>query len=204
MTAIPPIVGALIASYLLGSIPTAYLLVKWLKHLDVRTVGSGNVGATNVTRVAGIRAGVIVFLIDLSKGLLATRLIASWLLPQPQPVLRLACGVLAVLGHNFPLFLGFRGGKGVATTIGVLLGAVPLIAGVYLAVWGVVFWCCRYVSVGSCVAAVAIPLAQYATHRRGLELLLGSVLAALIIIRHRANIIRLIQGREPRSGPGRS
>jgi len=203
MTAIPPIAEALTASYLLGSFPTAYLLVKWLKRIDVRTIGSGNMGATNVTRVAGLWAGVVVFLIDISKGLLATRLIASWLLSQPSPALRLACGVLAVLGHNFPLFLGFRGGKGVATTIGALLGAAPLIAGIYLATWGIVFWSCRYVSVSSLAAALAIPIAQYATHRRGLELILGSVLGALIILRHRANIIRLLQGREHRSGPGR-
>ena len=129
-------IGAFLASYLVGSFPTAYLFVKWLKRVDVRTVGSGNVGATNVTRVAGLWAGLAVFLIDLSKGLIATRLIASWLLSEPPPDLRLACGVLAVLGHNFPIFLRFRGGKGVATTIGVLLGTMPLVAGIYLAVWG--------------------------------------------------------------------
>jgi len=193
-------VGALALSYLLGSIPTAYLLVKWLKRIDVRTVGSGNVGATNVTRVAGLWAGLAVFLMDLSKGLLATRLIASSVLPNSDSAFRLACGLAAVLGHNFPLFLGFRGGKGVAATIGTLLGAAPFVAGIYVAVWGVVFWCCRYVSAGSLAAALAIPIAQYAAHRRGAELLFGGLLGTLIILRHRANILRLIQGREPRAG----
>ena len=193
-------ISAFAASYLIGSFPTAYLLVKWLKRVDVRTVGSGNVGATNVTRIAGLRAGIVVFLIDLSKGLIATRLIASRLLPEPLPSLRLACGVLAVIGHAVPIWLGGRGGKGVATTIGVLLGTMPLVAGAYLAVWGVVFFCCRYVSVGSLAAALTIPLAQYATHRRGVELWLGSLLALLIIIRHRANIARLLQGQEHRAG----
>ena len=193
-------IGAFLASYVIGSLPTAYLLVKWLKRVDVRTVGSGNVGATNVTRVAGRWAGLVVFLIDLSKGLIATRLIASSLLREPLPHLRLACGVFAVLGHDFPIFLRFRGGKGVATTIGVLWGTMPLVAGLYLVVWGVAFLSCRYVSVGSLVAALSIPIAQYAMRRRETEWLLGALLAGLIIIRHHANIARLMQGREHRAG----
>lgn len=193
-------IGALLGSYFIGSIPTAYLLVKRWKRLDVRTVGSGNVGATNVARVAGSRAGAIVFCLDLAKGLAAVLGLAPWLIQPLSPAAQLGCGLSAVLGHAFPLFLAFRGGKGVATTIGVLLGTMPLVAGVCLTVWltCVLIW--RYVSVGSMAAAVTLPIAQTLTHRTLPEVLLGSALALLIIGRHRANIARLVQGTEHRVG----
>lgn len=191
---------ALAGSYLIGSIPTAYLLVKWLKRIDVRSVGSGNVGATNVARVAGLQAGLVVFLLDATKGLIAVLGIAPWLGGAGTPMMRLACGLAAVLGHTFPIFLGFRGGKGVATTIGVLIGAMPGVAAMYLAVWGACFVLWRYVSVSSLAAAVMIPIAQVLWHQPLAEVGLGSALALLIVARHRANIERLVQGREPRAG----
>jgi len=193
-------IGALIGSYLIGSIPTAYLLVKRWKRLDVRTVGSGNVGATNVARVAGSRAGAIVFVLDLAKGLVAVLGLAPWLIQPVSPAAQLGCGLSAVLGHAFPLFLSFRGGKGVATTIGVLLGTMPLVAAACLAVWLACVLVWRYVSVGSMAAAVTLPIAQALTHRPLPEILLGSALALLIIGRHRANIARLVQGTEHRVG----
>ena len=193
-----PLLVALALSYLVGSIPTAYLVVKWLKRVDVRTIGSGNVGATNVTRAAGLGAGVGVFIVDVVKGLVAVRVIAPWLLHDPTPAARLACGLLAVAGHSFPVFLKFRGGKGVATTIGVLLGAAPLIAGACLIIWVIAFAIWRYVSVGSLAAAVTLPIAQIAAHRPLAEIWLGAILAGLIIVRHRPNIERLGQGREHR------
>lgn len=191
---------ALTGSYLVGSIPTAYLLVKRLKRIDVRTVGSGNVGATNVTRVAGVGAGTLVFCLDLVKGLVAVWGLAPWVARPVTPTAQLACGLAAVLGHVFPVFLGFRGGKGVATTIGVLLGTVPFMAAVCLAVWVGCFLIWRYVSVGSLAAAVTLPLLQFLAHRPLPERWLGAALAAVLIARHRTNILRLLRGTEHRAG----
>ena len=198
----PALLVALIGSYLIGSFPTAYLLVKWLKRIDVRTVGSGNVGATNVSRIAGFKAGLVVFLIDAGKGLIAVCVIAPWLMRPLFPTAQLACGLLAVIGHNFPLFLQFKGGKGVATTIGVLVGAMPLVALSYLLVWAICFLLWRYVSIASLGAALTIPLAKLLLHHESPRALLGVSLALLIIIRHRANLERLVQGSEPRMGKG--
>lgn len=190
----------LLGSYLIGSIPTAYVLVKWTRRIDVRTIGSGNVGATNATRAAGISVGVVVFLIDMAKGLIAAFVIApAWVHPTSQTV-RLACGLAAVIGHAFPLFLKFRGGKGVATTIGVLVSAGLVIAGACLAVWLVCFLLWRYVSVGSIAAAVTLPLMQLVMHRPPAEAWLGTALSLFVIARHRANIERLLQGQEHRMG----
>ena len=192
------IVVALVVSYLIGSIPSGFLLVRQVKRVDLRTVGSGNVGATNALRAAGVPAGAAVFLIDVLKGWLAVTLVAGWLMSEPSPAARLGCGLAAVAGHNFPVFLRFRGGKGVATTIGMLLGAMPLIAAATLAVWGVVFLLSRYVSVASMALATTIPVLQLlAQHALG-QVLLGASLALLIVLRHHGNIRRLLQGTEHR------
>ena len=195
---------ALVGSYLLGSVPTAYLLVKRFKRVDVRSVGSGNVGATNAMRVGGTWMGLAVFLIDAGKGLAAVLLIAPWLVHPLTPAVRLGCGLAAILGHVYPVFLQFRGGKGVATTIGVLLGTMPLVAALCLSVLGgcVLLW--RYISVGSIAAAVTLPIAQLATRQGIAEVLLGCTISLLIILRHRANIERLLQGREHRVGLNKS
>ena len=195
-----PLGAALLGSYLIGSFPTGFLLVKWLKRVDLRAVGSGNIGATNVGRVAGVWASVFVFVIDAAKGMLAVLVIAPQVLPSPHPAAALACGVAAVSGHNFPLFLTFKGGKGVATTIGVLLSAMPVAGLVYLLVWAMCLMIWRYVSVGSLAAAVSIPLVQLVLRRSPAETLLGVALALLIVLRHRANIQRLRHGTEPRVG----
>jgi len=190
--------AALAGSYLIGSIPTGYLLVRWIKQADVRTMGSGNVGATNVTRVAGSGAGRVVFLLDLAKGLLVVWALAPWL----APTLKLACGVLAVLGHCFPVWLAFRGGKGVATTIGVLIGTMPLIASLCLAVWLICFLLWRYVSLASLAMLLVLPLAQFVAHQPRSDIGLGIALGALILVRHQSNIERLLRGTEHRWGKG--
>ena len=184
-------------SYAIGSIPTAYLLVKRLKGLDVRTIGSGNVGATNVARAAGRWAGAVVFLCDAAKGWMAVSLVAPWMLPEATMAQRLSCGLLAVVGHDAPVWLRFQGGKGVATTIGVLTGTTPQLAAVYVGTWLAVVLGCRYVSMGSMVAAATIPLTQWWLHRSPAEILCGAMLALLIIVKHHGNVIRLAQGREP-------
>jgi glycerol-3-phosphate acyltransferase PlsY len=192
--------AALLSAYLLGSIPTAYLLVRWLKRIDIRTVGSGSVGATNVTRIAGWWAGLGVFLLDAAKGAVAVRGLAEGMFGLPVPAGRLACGVLAIVGHVLPVFLRFQGGKGVATTIGVLLAADPVVAGGMLAVWAVVFAACRYVSIGSLAAAASVPVLQTVLGRTALERAFGLALFAAIVVTHRANLARLRQGREHRAG----
>lgn len=191
---------ALVGSYLVGSIPTGYLLVKWVKRVDVRTLGSGNVGATNVTRVAGGGLGKLVFVLDAAKGLVAVLLIAPLAGMTTGRTLGLSCGIMAVLGHNFPIFLRFQGGKGVATTIGVVLSTMPEIAAVCLGVWLICFAVWRYVSVASLAAAAALPLAQLAARHTLAEVLLGGALAVLIAVRHRTNIQRLLAGAEHRAG----
>ncbi len=187
---------ALLISYLVGSIPTAYLLIQRVKGIDIRSVGSGNVGATNALRVAGKGAGVAVFLLDAAKGVIAVRCLAPWLVHPLTPTVQLACGLMAVVGHTAPIFLGFKGGKGVATAIGVLLGVVPLIAGIGLVVWVLCFLLWRYVSVASLVAIVSVPVMQWLMHRQLSEIGLGVLLALLIVVRHQANIARLRQGTE--------
>src|SRR3990167_938133 len=189
---------ALLWSYLIGSFPTGFLVVKWLKRVDLRTVGSGNIGATNVGRVAGTGASAAVFLIHADKGVVPVLLIAPRVSEVPGSTAALACGLAAVFGHNFPLFLKFKGGKGVATTIGVLISAIPIIGMVYLLVWGVCFMIWRYVSVASLSAAVSIPLTQLLLRRCATEIWLGATFALLIVARHRANIDRLRRGTEPR------
>ena len=195
--------AAFVLSYLIGSVPTGFLLVKWLKRMDVRTVGSGNMGATNVARAAGRSASLAVFVMDAAKGLVPVLVIAPWLLDSPAPAQRLACGLAAVLGHDFPVWLRFKGGKGVATTIGVVMAMMPSAAAAIGLVWALTFAVWRYASVSSMAAAAAIPIVQRLAHRSGLELALGILLAALIIVRHRANIARLLAGQEHHVGSSR-
>ena len=154
-----PVIAVLAASYLVGSFPTAFLLVKLTTRQDVRMIGSGNVGATNALRAAGKVVGAVVFLVDASKGLLAARVLAPWLLPASTPALQFGCGVAAVVGHCFPVVLRFRGGKGVATTIGLLVGTMPGVAVGCLAIWSAGFLLSRYVSFASLLMAVALPIA---------------------------------------------
>ena len=194
---------AVLLCYLLGSLPSAYLLVKWTKRVDIRTVGSGNVGATNALRTAGPLAGIVVLLIDVLKGWLAAAAIPRWILGPVPPALALGCGLAAVLGHVCPCFLQFRGGKGVATTLGALGGSAPAVAGIVVGVWVAVFLLSRYVSLGSLAAALAIPISQAILRRSMTELVVGAVLAGLIIARHRANIQRLLSGVESRAWSGK-
>jgi len=195
---------ALLVSYLLGAVPTAYLLVKRSTGRDVRTIGSGNVGATNAMRAAGKGIGVLVFVLDGMKGVVSAAVMPRWLAGHGDPTLSLACGLAAVVGHDFSCFLRFEGGKGVATTMGVLLGSMPIIAGIMVVSWALVFGLTRYVSMASLAAAAAIPISQWWTGQPALDVGLGGAFAALIVVRHRDNIQRLRHGTEHRAGSGRS
>jgi glycerol-3-phosphate acyltransferase PlsY len=189
----------LLASYLLGAIPTSYLVVRLAKGQDLRTLGSGNLGATNLYRVLGWRYAIPVAAFDLLKGMIPVVVLApragggEW-----TPLL---LGIAALLGHVFSVFVKFRGGKGVATGAGIVLGLAPAAFLVALGVWVAVLLMSGYVSLASMVAAVLLPPAVYllVPERRPL-IWLFAALAALILFFHRANIKRLWTGTEHRFG----
>lgn len=187
------------AAYLLGSIPFGLLIVKVTGGPDIRTTGSGNIGAANVARNAGAVAGALTLLLDAAKGYLAVWLAARW--SNGNIRWMMVAAVFAVIGHMFPVWLRFRGGKGVATGLGVFLPICweAAVAGVVLWIAVVVFW--RYSSLGSIVAAVALPLFVYLLYAPGHAppslVTLGTVVVALLVLlKHRSNIERLIAGKE--------
>jgi acyl phosphate:glycerol-3-phosphate acyltransferase len=190
--------------YLLGSIPFGYLAGK-IAGMDVRQHGSGNIGATNVLRTLGWKYGYLVFLADVVKGFVAVRFalfLGNFWTGAPYRLGVLAA-ICAVAGHSFPVWLGFRGGKGVATSAGAYLGLVPGASLVAVVVWVIFFLTFRFVSVASVAAAIALPIAvcffvpAYADGRV-LLLCFSAALAVLVTVRHRANLGRLLQGTEPR------
>jgi glycerol-3-phosphate acyltransferase PlsY len=185
---------AALGGYLLGSVPFGLLLAKAAGQGDIRNIGSGNIGATNVLRTGNKRLAAAVLLLDLGKGFAAVWLAAQgW--PQAAPVAALG----AVLGHCFPVWLGFKGGKGVATTAGVCFGLWWPIGLAYAAVWLGVLAITRISSLGGICAAIAAPLAAAALGR--IELLPVLVVVATIVVwLHRANIGRLLKGTEPKVG----
>ncbi len=189
------------AAYLLGSIPFGLLMGKLFGAADVRAAGSGNIGATNVARVAGPLAGIVTLLLDAAKGGFAVVLAAR--LSDQSSTWMMIAGLCALVGHCFPIWLGFHGGKGVATAAGVFLVLCPpaLLGSVILFVLVVVYW--RYVSLGSMSAAAAMPLLIYffwaPHHAPPYAVTFGSLAAALLIVyKHDANIQRLVQGDEPK------
>ena len=189
-------------AYLIGSIPTGYLVTKCVaRGTDIRTKGSGNVGATNVARVAGTWPGLVVLLLDAGKGALVVGLVPGWW-PGAPPLLlvRLVMGFAVVIGHDYPCFLRFQGGKGIATTLGVLIVLLPSLAGVCALVWAAVFAWTRYVSLASIAASLALPLGLVIAGHPASTVMVGSCLAWLAIYRHRANIHRLSLGQEPQFG----
>ena len=201
---------AILISYLLGSIPTGFLVGK-AKGIDIRKLGSGNTGATNVFRTLGKKLGIFVFVCDLLKGLIAVAVaqaitedvvILKLANHQPSPALFGICAAIAcILGHNFPVWLKFKGGKGVATSLGVVVGLVPLAALIALVVWLIAFFATRYVSVASLLATITVPIATafLTSPADKTPLLIFTLLAALLIIaRHKSNIQRLIAGTENR------
>ena len=186
-------------AYLLGSIPFGYLIVRWQRGIDVRATGSGSIGATNVMRNLGILGFVATFLLDAGKGLFAVLLVSR--MTSGDPTLVAAAAVAAVLGHCFPFWLRFRGGKGVATGVGVFIAIAPLQVVLVLVIFGIVVAIWRYISLGSVVATAAFPVLVYWMKHPPIQIVLGAAGAALIIIgRHHANIARLLKGTENRVG----
>jgi glycerol-3-phosphate acyltransferase PlsY len=211
-----PIAIITILSYLVGSIPTSIIVARWRRGIDIRQHGSGNAGGTNVIRVIGWKAGVLVILLDMAKGLFAT-MVVSQLMYGPFPfanktpfddytVVQIIAGSAAILGHVWTLFAGFRGGKGIATAGGMLLGVAPVEVAVSLGVFAIVFLISHYVSLGSLSAAVAFPLTMFFRENVFMvnmpgynTLIFFSIgISILIIFTHRSNIQRLLRGTESR------
>lgn len=195
---------AIIASYLLGAIPTAYWVVRAVKGIDLRTVGSGNLGATNLFRVMGWKYAIPVGIFDTLKGAIPVAVFAP--MAQLGELGAAGLGMVAVLGHVFSVFVGFKGGKGVATGGGVILGLAPWAFLVALGIWIVVVRLTGFVSLGSVVSALSLPAAILILHpERSHDLV--AVIAVLVLVvlwMHRANIRRLMTGTENRFGRDRS
>jgi glycerol-3-phosphate acyltransferase PlsY len=190
-------VALLIATaYLIGSVPFALILARRLGTRDLRRIGSGNLGAANVLRTAGVRAGVTVLLLDMAKGAASVMLVQRF----DGGGATAAAGLAAILGHIFPVWLRFRGGKGVATAAGVFSVLTPFAVAPVVAVFVASVWITRYISVGSIVASVALPPIAYATGSPAPVLTVALLTSTLIVIRHRTNLTRVRTGTEQRIG----
>ena len=189
----------IIGAYLIGGIPFGFLIGK-MRGVDVRTVGSKNIGATNVFRTVGKKWGLIAFACDVLKGFIPT-LLASSLIPHPSS-LPLCVGVACVVGHMLTPYMKFKGGKGVATAFGMMLGLVPALVGTAFLVFAIVFACSHFISLGSCVSSAFLAVAIWfpILGTRGADdlpqCILVTLIALFIIWKHRSNIVRLIHGNE--------
>lgn len=201
------LVSGLIFSYLIGSIPTAYIFGKVFKGIDIRKHGSGNVGATNAFRVLGPAMGIAVLILDTLKGVLCVVLAADFILAREafnELLVRALCGVIAVLGHSFTMFLRFKGGKGMASTLGVLIGLslkFPVLKIILLSevsIWLMVFLLSRIVSLASIISAITFPVFFIAFKQPRPLILMSLGLSVFIVVRHKANISRLLNNQEPR------
>ena len=199
ITNTPPMLSLLVlAAYLLGSVPNGLLIAR-LKGIDLQQAGSGNIGATNVFRCVGKGWGILAFALDAVKGFVPAFVFPRLVAGAPD-WLGLACGVAAVAGHNWPVWLRFKGSKGVSTSAGMLLGIAPCAVGVGFLVFAVTVALTRFVSLGSILAAVAVPAAYISMTGGANRLLAGTlvVMGLLVVVKHRANIRQLLAGTEPR------
>jgi acyl phosphate:glycerol-3-phosphate acyltransferase len=199
--------GMFVAAYLIGSIPFSLLIARWVGGIDLRQHGSGNVGATNVARTLGLKWGLLALLLDALKGLLPTWVLPLLLFPDgdAHAHAQVASGLVAIIGHMFPCWLGFRGGKGVATALGVIVVIAPLATLCAFGAFALTFAVSRIVSLSSIIASIVFAVAELvilaptpfaaATWSRAAFAL---AVPALIIVRHRSNIARLLKGEEQR------
>lgn len=192
----------LLAAYLIGAFPTSYIVGRLTRGIDLRQHGSGNLGATNAFRVLGWRAATPIFVVDVTKGFLP-----AFFFPRidgAEPIgWTLAYGAAAIIGHMFSIYVGFRGGKGVATGAGVFLALAPLAALGSLLIWTMLVFATGYVSLASIVSAAALPLLIGLAGAPGAVLALSIALAGFVIYAHRANVRRLLRGEEHRFRRGR-
>jgi len=188
------IIFFLVGSYLIGSIPFAYIITKTARGIDIRNFGSGNPGATNVFRVAGKTYGIITLMFDFLKGLITvsvTKLFYPDLIS-----ISIICGLLSIIGHNWPVWLKFRGGKGFATSLGVLLGLIPLVTLFGLITFVIIFILTKYVSLSSVLSSIVVIAMCWIKREQLILCLFVSLTGLMIIIRHRPNIVRLLKGTE--------
>ncbi len=203
MEIILPLALSLAITYVIGAIPTAYIFGRVLKGLDIRQHGSGNVGATNAFRVLGKGPGTVVLLIDIIKGVIPTTIVAN-MFGLTEPWMMVVLGLTAVAAHNWTVFLQFKGGKGIATSLGVLIGLTIQIAGIRpvllstIGVWLGLFLTFGYVSLASMVAAVAMPIFMVMFNAPFVIIFMSIVLCLFIVFRHRTNLQRLLKGQEHR------
>jgi glycerol-3-phosphate acyltransferase PlsY len=188
----------IVAAYLIGSIPFALIVARRRGLADLRLVGSGNLGAANVMRASGVTAGLLVAMLDMGKGALSV-----WLAERVGPggSLPAAAGVAAIVGHIYPVWLKFRGGKGVATACGVFSILTPLALPPALAIFAAVVWLTKYVSLGSVLASLALPPLAYVLGSPAPTVIAALAASSLIVVRHRSNVVRLRTGTERRLGP---
>ena len=186
-----------IVAYLIGSVPFALLLARRWGAADLRRIGSGNLGAANVLRASGVKAGVLVAVLDITKGAVSVMLAQRFADHAAAPA---AAGLAAIVGHIYPVWLRFRGGKGVATACGVFSVLTPFAIPPALGIFVVAVWLTRYISLGSMLASVALPPIAYATGSPAPAVAAAFVASAIIVFRHRSNLVRLRTGTERRIG----
>ena len=191
------VVVGIVAAYLIGSIPFALILSRRLGAHDLHRIGSGNIGAANVLRASGVKAGVLVAVLDIAKG--AAGVTVAGVL-DGQGTLPAVAGFAAVVGHIYPVWLRFRGGKGVATACGAFSMLAPVAVLSVLAIFVAAVWTTKYISVGSVLASAALPLVAFATDSPAAVVSAASATAALIVFRHRSNLLRVRLGTERRLG----
>ena len=202
---------ALVLSYLAGSIPSAYIIVRLVKGIDIRKQGSGNVGFTNATRVIGMKLGIFVLLADMGKGVLAVLAISKLGMIQPNSLseyMPVLCGLFAIIGHIWTVFLKFHGGKGVATSLGIFIGLYPLAGLMALGVWLIAVGMTRYVSLGSILLCISFCVVAFATGGESVTYdvniwavrIMGLLVTLIVTLKHTGNIQRLIKGEERKFG----
>lgn len=190
-------IAVILASYLIGSVPFALLLARHWGAADLRHVGSGNLGASNVLRALGVKAGVLVAILDLSKGAVSVMLAERF---SGNAVAPAAAGLAAIVGHIYPVWMRFRGGKGVATACGVFSVLTPLAVPPALAIFLAAVWITKYISLGSILASLAVPPLAYVLGSSPSAVIVAFAAAAMIVFRHRSNLVRLREGTERRIG----
>lgn len=195
------LVIAVILAYISGSLPFGLWVGKWARGIDIREHGSGNLGATNAFRVLGRNLGILVLCLDILKGMLPVLLFPRILGFEPTPGEEVLIGLSAIVGHVLSFFVNFKGGKGVATALGVFLAIAPMEMGIALGIGVVLITVFGYVSLASVTGAVLLPILMLWNGRPGIVLLVTTLISVVVVIRHKSNIIRLLKGEENRIYP---
>ncbi|MCL5408853.1 MAG: glycerol-3-phosphate 1-O-acyltransferase PlsY [Candidatus Omnitrophica bacterium] len=188
--------GFTVFAYLFGSIPFGYWLVKIFKGIDIRRFGSGNIGATNVYRVAGKGLGIFTFILDVFKGVIPVLILKKISYVNFSPLFFVFIGIITIIGHNYSIFLKGKGGKGVSCSFGVILALFPVAAACSFLLWSLIFLISGYVSFGSIIAAFFLPFFIFIFNKNSVYVITGMLIFFIILFAHRSNIKRLLTGKE--------